>query len=306
MVPEIKDLILRVNLSVQHVNKVIKVELQWRDILVEWCKVHYVDSFSGSEVSEEIIWLNSNICIGDKPALNLACIKAGMVKFRDIMKNGKRMEYSELPENQRKAISWLEYSQLVSAIPKIWWYLYGIENESGTKPLITFEELSKHNPCSSFVYNHIINSNVDEIIENKYCKYVAELNMDNTRNEYFENFSNLYQIAKDTKARNFQYRQLLFNVYTNTTLYTWKLIQTPKYEYCNEIQTRRHLFFECHKTQDLFRLVQEWFGGVLDITYTSIFICKVQKPPKALANYIILLTKMYIYSNKCLNRNILA
>ena len=63
------------------------------------------------------------------------------------------------------------------------------------------------------------NSNIYE----RYCKFSKLFYVE--FDDYLEEFKRLYKIAYDTKARNFQYRQLTFALYPSVVLKKWGVVE---------------------------------------------------------------------------------
>ena len=63
---------------------------------------------------------------------------------------------------------------------------------------------------------------------------------------FLKYIANLYKITNVTKYRNFQYRFLMFNIYTNVKLYKWKILSMELCSFCHmSPETILHLFYEC-------------------------------------------------------------
>ena len=155
LLPQIKAKIWEINLAPMHVNKLIPYDSHWRRVLHSWCRYHYVETFSGEEVLNEILWFNSNICVMGKPIVNFQCMNMGPVILKDILDDrGNKVSYQQINQKFDNNLTWFEYKQLMSAIPEIWWYLS--KNGLVTKlQRIELKEITMRQKVSSYVYNFI-------------------------------------------------------------------------------------------------------------------------------------------------------
>ena len=128
---------------------------------------------------------------------------------------------------------------------------------------------------------------------------LAKLYIEENIEGYFSHFRNLYKIAKDTKSRDFQYRQLIFNIYLNSTLFLWKVLTSDKCNFCEEVQTLCHLFWECEVVNSLLYWLKEWSGYAMILNFYQVFVCRVMDPINHVANHLILIFKQYIFKCKC-------
>ena len=115
-------------------------------------------------------------------------------------------------------------------------------------------------------------------------------------NEYVKFLKHIYKCTAETKLRNFQYRLLIGKIYTNDTLFLWKIVQDSKCDFCNESpQTVKHLLWECLHSKKLLDYLEERLGIVLTLEcYVSNYYKKSNTIEK-----ILLLIKYYLYRCKC-------
>ena len=120
LIPLLNNKIWECNLSPTHVNSVITVKSHWRSILMNRCKYHYVQDFSGMEVREEILWLNSNICGRGNSFLNEKCIVNNVMKIADLLDNNEdRLSFDDFCTQNPNCLTWFEFMQVTQAISKI-------------------------------------------------------------------------------------------------------------------------------------------------------------------------------------------
>ena len=59
------------------------------------------------------------------------------------------------------------------------------------------------------------------------------------------------------------------------------------------------MFWECRYVKTIYEYVADYFDNNISLNYVNIFTCRVVEPTKHIANYIVLLSKMFIYRCKC-------
>ena len=118
------------------------------------------------------------------------------------------------------------------------------------------------------------------------------------------NFRNIYLTTKTTKLRSFQYRLLLSKIYCNDILYKWKLVSSESCEYCKaDNQTTQHLLCQCKFAKNIWDWVALELKEVECLTWNNYIFCNLVHPkPRHIVNKIVLITKYFIYCNKCLGK----
>ena len=305
LIPTIKELIWSVNLAKGDVPKIISINSQWQEILCEWCDYYYRDENLGGMAKDQIIWLNSNIRINEKPVLNIKCIKAGLMYVGDLIheENDSPLSFEELTEKLSGCVNWLEYHQLVKAVTVNRCFTMDEQPTDNISRMGSLAVLCKTKKPVSIVYNLLINRNADKNLVGKLVKYQTMVNEDITTEDYCTNYNNLYMIARDAKARDFQYRQLSFILFTNTTLHRWQLVDSSFCNLCKKeiLQDVKHLFWECTMVQPLYSFLNDSINNELNFNLENIFLCTVIESVRHIANYLTLHLKMYIYSCKCMD-----
>ena len=177
----------------------------WRDILIAWSTINCNDPQSKGQVSDQVLWYNSNIHIANKPVCWDNWIQAGIMRIGDLCNEyGKLLPYYELPNN----LSWLQYESLKSAMPVVW-HCFLCDNDWGDEVQPMYDKLKDVNTVTSVVYDLLIE---DDRMLLKYFKRwysILGINVTIMYPEYVECFSNLYKTTKITKYRDFQYCLLL-------------------------------------------------------------------------------------------------
>ena len=214
--------------------------------------------------------------------------------------DGKPHNYSEIQENYENCITWLEYLQLIKAIPKTWWYLAQKDTKYGNDCKLKLKDVKGIQKCSSKIYNFIIDTKAKDdlvLIYSKYCE------LDEYDIQSFSNlFKNLYKLTKETKLHDFQYRMLIGKIFTNDILARWHIVTQNTCDFCESVQTVRHLFWECEKVKPIMIYIGSKFKDVT-VNYMMNFNCRIHRTITHLANFLILLAKHYVFRCKCQKTN---
>ena len=277
----------------------------WKDVLTSWSEYN---SCYQQRIENQIIWFNSRIKIGGKPILwNDVCLRG--LKFVYQLYDGQKLK-SSAAMYQEYGLTTLRYNGLISAIPEEW------KNFFRQNELCTLFPLPPHNydrvvyvygtGVSKMVYNTIAEDAM--VIHNKYLKWLQELGTNFCEGIYQFGLEhlNIYKVTNEAKYRSFQYRLLQRGLVTNIQLYKWKITTTELCSFCSEEkETIIHLMYHCKIVQELWgkiiKMLQEKFSNqVMDISPTAIIFNKVFKQVNHVGNFVCLIAKQYIYSQKCL------
>ena len=172
----------------------------------------------------------------------------------------------------------------------MWWYLAKVDQRKDK--LIQYNEIIKFIKPSSYLYNKMIDMNSEFNLMHRLTKVNQLLHDTVPMVEFCKYFHRLYKIAKDTKSRDFQFRQLHMCLYPNSLLVRWGVVENNLCEFCGQEQTLKHLFWECSHVQKLYQYITEIIGTTIDVTFKLIFFCMVDGDAQHIANEIILKTKM--------------
>ena len=310
--PSLGDFVWSCNISSLDAQKVIQNQTFWKTVMVTWAKFHFYNPSTCEEIQEQIIWYNSHIRIdGTVITANMHMIQHGIFRVKHILDaSGNIMSHATIEEEAGTSIPWLWYYQLREAIPRQWKQMLAIPVEdsmtSSTTSDITDRTLSIENLIDVVkVPRTVYKSILIQDISNAFCeqygtRFYKQIDVEIwDENDYYALFRNLYKLTSITMFRNFQYRLLLGKVYTNSTLYKWKIIDNDKCEICNlgYIQTPCHLFWECKEVRSLWSFMSNVLN--VNLTLENIFTNMPASPIKNPQNTLILYAKKYIFNAKC-------
>ena len=233
--------------------------------------------------------------------------------LHDILcKDGSLLNFEAICAKYGDAIKWLEYKQLISAIPIQWRKLLKnveeIEIEIAHETL--YEKLSNCTKPTKFVYSSLVDKCPKHMYKmfDKFCRMIdVQLEFETYQNA----FINIKKFTNIAKYRDFQYRVLTNRVFTNDRLFYWQKADTQGCNICKQDikQTPIHLLFYCDLTKKLWDQIKDFLFQVMLINPDEITISRqtimtnlVHQSVKHIANTIVLITKQYIYRCKCENK----
>ena len=264
----------------------------WYDVLYAWCCVNYT---SNVEVASRVIWLNSLIRIENKPVLWKRCIEKGLIYVHQL--------YGETGLISVEAASpfgltAMQLFALHSAIPKVW------RKETTGTQTTKYEQLKDKRNVANIVYKEL--TDVKNVIMDRSQLWRNEL--DQPPETYVLAIKRINAITNVPKLRAFQYRLLMKGLVLNTHLFKWGYRDDNLCTMCEmQKETYLHLFFECRETKQLLTKVKEFCenicGQIAINELTVIWNC-VHNSPKHVSNLIVLITKQYIYAQRCKRKSL--
>ena len=148
------------------------------------------------------------------------------------------------------------------------------------------------------------------LVHYKYVKWRQDLGTDFC--ESIINYGNLhkevYKVTNVPKLRSFQYRLLQRALVTNIHLYKWKMREDDLCSFCKlEAETIQHLFVMCPIVnslwEDVWNLLDNLIRGqVVEKSVSAILLNQVVQPVRSISNFICLITKQYIYRQRCMKK----
>ena len=142
-------------------------------------------------------------------------------------------------------------------------------------------------------------------LQHKYLKWHNEIDLVEDLNDYQEQFKAIYKTTNIVKYRSFQYRLLQRGLVTGVQLAAWKLVENDLCYFCQvERETVIHLLYTCQQAntlwQEVAQYVQNKYNIQMIINPRTVILNRVAENVYHIANFICLVTKQYIYSQRCL------
>ena len=293
--PVLRECIWKCNLHRKHVNTLFPENNLWTQMLKAWCEINYVSPEGRNQCLEEIIWLNSELLIDKKPFFFEEWFRAGIVKISDIVQeDGRYTEFVTLKESAPN-IKWLEYLQIVNAIPRTWKNWLKSNNEGELAGEKMYDILRSSQKVARKVYEILIDN--DQAL-NKYANRWGEQGIIFEYEQYCKCFANLHKQTKIPKYVNFQYLLLLDKIRTNEILYEWKIVESPLCTFCSlENESLKHMLYDCIYVSDIINYLAELIESQDGerLSYISLIFNDYGINNYNIVNFVSIFIKQYIY-----------
>ena len=282
----------------------------WKDTLQCWCQYNHTKN---TRIENQLIWFNSYIRIKGKPFLWSDALDKGLIYVHQLFRD--QMFKTEDEIKTQYGITTLRYNSLKTAIPAKWTAFFKSNPYSSFCPMPPHE----YDSCTQ-VYKHSVSREIYQYlsgdviyIQNKLMKWRGELgeNFCDSICEFGLAHREIYRLTNVPKYRSFQYRLLQRGLVTNISLQKWKIIPSGLCSFCGKApETMIHLFVSCHEVvtlwKDLIEYMEKRFQVVIPHpTAEDIILNRLIPTPKYHAiNFLCLLTKQFIYRQRCMKGNI--
>ena len=289
----------------------------YREVFAAWNEIKLMPS-QVIHYRSEILWHNKFIKtpVGPKSKKNetVICAKlyrVGITRINDLINvNGDPMTYDEFNHNYHINFNVLSYYKLIKSIPIEWLQEIKTFNKHGYKAPNIHHTYKIDNGSHSDLYldnattKQIYNAFVKKKIDTPSClrKWENEF-MINFGDEWKVIFRLPYSCTRSTQLQALQYRILHRYLPCRKWLHTISIVDNNMCENCNVIDTIEHYIFSCNLVKNMWSQIETWWNSISD--------CKIVLTKKHVIlgfyydlkhfsgiNYIILLAKMYIYSQK--------
>ena len=307
-IPELQEDIWRCNLSPEDVSILDNEPDFWKDVLKYWCEFNY---YGKKREENQIIWYNSDIRIRNKPFFWKRVYCSGLKYIHQLFED-QQFKTDERVKREFN-LSTLRYNSLKTAIPKAW-ITFLEENHAGS-----FSPLAPHNydecvhsmrtSLASRIYKFMMDDVM--ILHNKYMKWREEIGVNFCQGlrDFGDLFKDIYRITNIPKYRSFQYRLLQRALVTNVSLEKWGIIPSNLCTFCKqEPETTVHVMFYCEETYSLWEsfvsYVEERFGINIEFNLSNVVINRVVEKKNHVVNFLCLITKYFVYSQRCQKKDI--
>ena len=260
----------------------------WKEICYHWFDYKGIEEVAPNH----ILWCNSKIKIDGNPFLWPECANRGLMYINQLLDESD--EWLEAGIVQAHfGLDWFRYMQIKKAVPKT----FKINPYTRSK----YDELKKIKKRVGRIYQNLATRHSALVHAQKMCKFPIQTK------ELQKAYSDLYIVTNITKYRDFQYRLLCGNIYTNDILYHWKKKDSQRCPWCNTPkQTVKHMLYDCIYSDKIWRnmviFVNENGVGTLtydSLSYEKIYLGTVTKPKDHLINFIVLVTKQHLFACNC-------
>lgn len=296
------------NIKVDDINVVSSHASFWRQVLYAWCLYNFTMPDTVEQIMGQVIWFNSHIRIADVPFCNYNAWHQNLVYVSDLFSpDGVPRTHNEIISKHGNCITWLEHMQIIAAIPHEWKEKMLQANDAIQPEFsITFAQLTQNHKISNIVYNKFIF--YPEVTQKASLKWSTRLNCNIDCNKLNKMFKNIVTTTIATKYRDFQYRLMHNLIVNNRQLFLWKLLDNDKCTFCKiEMEHTMHLFLQCMHVKKIWEHLENFISvqnpeltPVLDWSSENIIFNLVHPKSGHVVNFLVLITKQYIYRCRCL------
>ena len=186
----LQDTIWKCNIKMDDVKFVNNnVNNFWRQVLEAWSWYNFKDQVTMEEISDQIVWFNSHIHVGNQPIFVKKSYLRGLTHVRQLFKNGLPLTGEEAYEIYD--LEPLTFNSIMSTIPKNWKVFLlnnGSSQNMGKYKVDAF--ICEKKPIATY-YQKMISQ--EELMHNVFVRWVQRLKMTITYNEFINLFKNIYE-----------------------------------------------------------------------------------------------------------------
>lgn len=283
----------------------------WLDIWHAWSVFNYKNPTSSLEILDQPIVLNSYIRIANKPIMNQNLINMGPFYVRDLYNEleNRFISYQECVQMVGQHIDFVLFHGIIRAIPEQWKKDLKKDVNIGEMYQNLSEIIIGYNKPSNRLYNlkRTAQAKIDAVPD----AWKRDLNLDYNVEEADWNAIcyDAVRLSICPKLRYFQYRLIHRRLTTNYTRSKYDPDCSAMCSFCkNHTETVTHLFWYCPVIADIWKNLFKWikyickFDIVEDIDIETIIFCNYKGRHKWFVNTVLLITKQYIYRQKCMGK----
>ena len=297
----IGNVIWKTNLKSDDVYKVFGHGF-WPDVLAAWSCYNFIKDVAEVEISNQVIWLNSHLRIANSVFFYKNAFDEGLLTLNQLI----TPEGCFLPIGILERmfnLSTMQCNSILSSIPRKWVTALKIHviNENCTTK---YESVVKMTKTASFIYRKVIV--INEIFHAAHLKWVNKFSIFTDFSDFTELFKNVYKVTNNSKLRSFQFRLLHNAIILNDRLSHMIQNQSNLCSFCQiERENVTHFFYHCKVTHQILLDVKTY---CLKYSRCESFIISLEKVlsnqvnanPAHIYNFVILITKHYLYVSRCL------
>lgn len=238
-----------------------------KEVMEIWTEINFeITLKSFEDFSEQYLWHNSLIRIGNKPVMFKKWYEKGVMKVDHLLQQNRSSRFLSHLEFQAKyglETPFLQYAGLISSLSHL---RRKITHEQGimkvdNKNLInnTFAGLS-----STKSFYKSFNEQLGTKPTKSQTKWEKDCELKDPEQMRWETiYCKSFDCSKSTTLRNFQFKLLHRKIATNTFLQKIGIKDTNSCTFCQkDIETLMHLFWTCEKTQTFWTSLEGWLHSV--------------------------------------------
>ena len=277
------------------------------DIICSWAKFNFFSPTSKQQILDQVIWLNSHIKENNKVLEMKKWIQKGIIYMSDIVVNNECMTCEQMIQKYGSIVNIIDYMRIKKAIPKEWFRIIKLNIEIETEKSGS-QRVGNEKKCSKIVYESLVCKIKRDNLEAR-LKWEERLLYEIPTKKWLNLYKETKKLTLCTKLRFFQYRLMNNYLITNCRMSKWSKNVSPLCTFCQkEDETVIHLLCLCPMVKKLWEALKRWlyyfcFLPFAQSDYEILFNQYKDSFPD-MVNVIILITKQYIYAQRCLNNKL--
>ena len=307
---EVSNLITR---GTEYLKQIIKNKNNqfWNDVLSSWIKFCDLGSPSSFEdILSVNIWNNKDIKIANKTIFYKQWFNKHIYFIKDLIDiDGSFMNLDTFCDTYQIQVNFLEFWGIRSAI----------ENFIRRKRIEMLEVPNMYYVYMPYNIKEILKNkkgskNIYAIFNKKDVHIKSEIKWNNTFEYTSLNWKLIYNVptkcCSNTKLHWFQYRILHRILATNDLLVKMKIIQNNLCSFCRALpETIEHLFWHCTVVTEFWESIESWLHETIQFSLninkqTALFGITYNVIANKSINYILILTRYYIYKCRINNKQL--
>ena len=305
----IKDLMNRGATYIEEIKRHCTNKFWW-DVLDEWKKLitHLVPK-SASDIMGSSIWNNMNIKINNTPVFYRRWYDKNIHFIRDLMdEHWQLLTYEQFQVKYNVRTNFLEFAGIRTSVET---YLRQTQIPLVTESLfncywpLNVKIIMKSTKGSKDIYTVLINKNIVPTSQPKW-----ERAFENTQLNWKQIHSIPSKCCRNTKMHWFQYRIIHRIIATNDLLTKMNIRQDNLCTFCKLEQEKiEHLFWHCNVVNQFWGTIDQWIfeknNYMVNVDkYRALFGIPSMLPAMQPINYILILTRHYIYTCRVNSSNL--
>ena len=279
----------------------------WKNLIRIWGEIRDLIPNTANDFLSRPLWFNDNIKVGNEVIFYHHWSKKGVNFINDLVdENGNFLSEDVLKRRFDISTNFVEYRGILAAIPRMWKnHIIGQpkNTEIKCKAISIVKNLRKPNKHMYSILNDKRKTKPTEN-EEKWKEILGSQNLN------FKAYYNILTKIKDTNLCYFQFKVLNRIIGTNRYSFLCRYTQSDKCSFCDqEIETIKHLFFDCRISKSLwqevfdnFRILNSFPNVILNAELVILgYTGEISEKAVGL-NHLIILIKKFIFRCKMQNR----
>ena len=302
------EVIFRGNISYKDISKMGITSEFLINVLQAWSKINYKETLEN--IGKEMVWNNSRIKDNNQEMFFYKSWYDRGIQYIEHLYNYRDRTFYDFQSFKNlyevEDGDFLNYNILINNIPQEWKDILMTETINSPQRLTLFMKINDKMKFSKFFYVKLVEAK-RPVVNKAQTKWNDEFS--NNDIDWSDTFRQPMKLTIDTRLREFQYKYLMRIIPNNQFLLKCSLTTHSLCDFCGmNIETNKHMFWDCNMVQELWHNIKIWLQVQLNVAYLQEFSYptitlnnnkwSTDSKLNTNINFIILLTKYFIYSKK--------